>query len=86
MSNKKLHPSVQKFKDFVKAHPKLVLEVRKGRKNWQEIYEDWYLLGEDDPKWEPFLPDHYSKRGSETIQKTPSKNDIVQQLMMYLKN
>lgn len=51
MAKKKLHPSVQKFKEFVKNHPGLIEEVRKGHTTWQEMYEDWYLLGEDDPKW-----------------------------------
>ncbi|MCM3568781.1 YlbD family protein [Neobacillus mesonae] len=52
MTQKKLHPSVLKFKEFVKNNPKLIQEVRKGKATWQELYEDWYLLGEDDKRWE----------------------------------
>lgn len=52
MAQKKLHPSVVKFKEFVKNNPKLILEVRKGNATWQELYEDWYLLGEEDQRWE----------------------------------
>jgi hypothetical protein len=52
MAQKKLHPSVVKFKEFVKNNPKLIQEVRKGNSTWQELYEDWYLLGEDDKRWE----------------------------------
>ncbi|WP_251549038.1 YlbD family protein [Neobacillus muris] len=52
MTQKKLHPSVLKFKEFVKNNPKLIQEVRKGKTTWQELYEDWYLLGEDDKRWE----------------------------------
>lgn len=51
-AQKKLHPSVQKFKEFVKNNPKVIQEVRKGNATWQELYEDWYLLGEDDERWE----------------------------------
>jgi hypothetical protein len=51
VKQKKLHPSVIKFKEFVKSNPKLIQEVREGRATWQELYEDWYLLGEDDEKW-----------------------------------
>lgn len=51
MAGKKLHPSVEKFKEFVKEHPELVKEVRSGKHTWQELYEDWYLLGEDDTRW-----------------------------------
>ncbi|WP_042456081.1 YlbD family protein [Neobacillus dielmonensis] len=52
MTQKKLHPSVLKFKEFVKNNPKLIQEVRKGKATWQELYEDWYLLGEEDKRWE----------------------------------
>jgi hypothetical protein len=52
MKQKKLHPSVTKFKEFVKNNPKIIQEVRKGNATWQELYEDWYLLGEEDKRWE----------------------------------
>lgn len=52
MTQKKLHPSVIQFKEFVKNNPKIIREVRKGKVTWQELYEDWYLLGEDDSRWE----------------------------------
>lgn len=57
MGNKKLHPSVEKFKLFVKNHPKLKNEVKNGSNTLQQIFEDWYLLGEDDPYWEKFRND-----------------------------
>jgi hypothetical protein len=49
---KNLHPSVIKFKEFVKKNPALIMEVRNGNTTWQELYEDWYLLGEEDNRWE----------------------------------
>lgn len=49
---KNLHPSVIKFKEFVKNNPALIMEVRNGNSTWQELYEDWYLLGEEDNRWE----------------------------------
>jgi Putative coat protein len=49
---KNLHPSVIKFKEFVKNNPALIKEVRNGNATWQELYEDWYLLGEEDNRWE----------------------------------
>ncbi|WP_170006893.1 YlbD family protein [Bacillus fonticola] len=51
---KQLHPSVEQFKSFVKEHPGLVKEVRKGNSSWQEHFEDWALFGEDDPKWDEY--------------------------------
>lgn len=52
MTQKKLHPTVIQFKEFVKNNPKLIQEVRKGKTTWQELYEEWYLLGEEDTRWE----------------------------------
>lgn len=54
MTTKRLHPSVQKFKEFVKEHPKMVLEVRSGNATWQDLYEEWYLLGEEDSRWDEY--------------------------------
>ncbi|GAB6005203.1 YlbD family protein [Geobacillus vulcani] len=51
---KPLHPSVEQFKQFVKKHPKIIQEVRSGKKTWKQVYEDWYLFGEDDDIWEPY--------------------------------
>lgn len=81
MAKKKLHPSVQKFKEFVKSHPELVQEVRKGNTTWQELYEDWYLLGEDDPKW--------SNSGNEKDEKSEekeNKTDWLGTIMGAVKN
>lgn len=57
MAGKKLHPTVEQFKDFVKEHPLLVKSVRQNEHNWQELFEDWYLLGGDDPRWLAYRED-----------------------------
>jgi hypothetical protein len=54
MANKKLHPSIEKFKAFAKAHPRILQDVRRGDHTLQELYEDWYLLGEEDPRWDAY--------------------------------
>ncbi|MCL6586904.1 MAG: YlbD family protein [Anoxybacillus sp.] len=51
---KHLHPSVEQFKQFVKKHPKIIQEVRKGKKTWKQLYEDWYLFGEEDELWNEY--------------------------------
>ncbi|OIJ13283.1 hypothetical protein BKP37_12345 [Anaerobacillus alkalilacustris] len=50
----KLHPSVQRFKQFVKKHPLLLKEVKKGNKSLQDFYEEWTILGEKDELWEKY--------------------------------
>ncbi|PJN87030.1 YlbD family protein [Bacillus sp. mrc49] len=49
---KKKRPSVDGFREFVKKHPYLVNEVRNKQATWQELFEEWYLLGEDHPRWQ----------------------------------
>lgn len=62
MTKHKLHPSVEEFKKFVTNNPKILDEVRNGNATLQELYEDWYLLGEDDRRWENLLADQSSKK------------------------
>jgi hypothetical protein len=56
MTAKKLHPSVAQFKEFVKSRPHIIKEVRDGKSTWQDLYEDWYLLGEEDARWGEAAP------------------------------
>ncbi|WP_226665876.1 YlbD family protein [Metabacillus litoralis] len=79
MTSKKTHPSVQQFKEFVKKHPKLVQEVRKGNKDWQEVFEDWYLLGENDVVWKQF------KDGERESDTKESKVDFMSQMLSVVK-
>ncbi|MFC0274955.1 spore coat protein YlbD [Metabacillus herbersteinensis] len=81
MTIKKAHPSVEQFKDFVKKHPKLVQEVRKGNKEWQEVYEDWYLLGENDTVWKQYKTDQESE---ETVE-SETKADFMSQMVTAVK-
>lgn len=84
MTKKSLHPSVLKFKEFVKEHPEVLEEVRKGNSTLQEMYEDWYLLGEDDPKWgQPSEPSKPQKEGSTEPEK---KTDWLGTIMDTVKN
>lgn len=46
--------SVESFKKFVKKHPSLIKEVRSGKRNWKELYEEWYILGDQDEVWDVY--------------------------------
>lgn len=81
MTQKNLHPSVLKFKEFVKNNPNIIQEVRKGKVTWQELYEDWYLLGEDDKRWETI-----GLGGSSTAEPAAeSKGDLMSNIMGMVK-
>lgn len=47
-------PSIELFKTFIKNHPTLIDEVKKGNWTWKELYEEWYVLGDEDEKWIPY--------------------------------
>jgi hypothetical protein len=80
MSPQRLHPTIEEFKGFVKKHPKLIQEVRKGNKTWQELYEDWFLLGETDDTWKKYA----NVPGNENEEE--SKSDFVTKIFSSFKN
>lgn len=81
MTQKKLHPSVIKFKEFVKNNPSIIQEVRSGKATWQELYEDWYLLGEDDKRWETIGVE----TNEEGKKESESKGDFMSNIMGMFK-
>ncbi|MFS0782427.1 YlbD family protein [Bacillus sp. 1P06AnD] len=58
--------SLNQFKLFIRNHPSLVKEVRRGLYTWQEVYEDWFLLGEDHEVWDGYEEIAASEAVSET--------------------
>jgi Putative coat protein len=77
-----LHPSVQAFKEFVREHPKLIIEVREGKRTWQALYEEWYLIGDNDAAWE-----RISREGQgETQQDTKEEKKALGQIMSFFQN
>ncbi|GIO22322.1 YlbD family protein [Oceanobacillus sp. J11TS1] len=86
-----LHPSVAAFKSFVNRHPKLLKEIRKSGRGWQEYYEKWAILDEDDPFWEEFKADsetsnHKEKKPDNKKSKKSDHSDIIRQIMEYTQN
>ena len=79
MGKKVLHPSVEQFKDFVKKNPKIIQEVKDEKFTWQELYEDWYLLGEEDPRWEEF------RKENKNTPEEEAKTDLIGQIMGAVK-
>lgn len=79
-----LHPNVQQFKAFVKNHQKLVQVVRKGEKTWQELFEEWYILGENDDSWIPYRNNNNdSENERKSKQETP--HDFMSSLFASMK-
>ncbi|SHF48917.1 Putative coat protein [Ornithinibacillus halophilus] len=78
-----MHPKVAAFKEFINKHPKLRQEIRKNGRSWQEYYEKWVLLGEDDPMWEQFHSESDDKKSDE---KTEGKSELFSQLLKLTEN
>lgn len=45
---------MEEFRTFVNKHPKLREEVQTQKRSWQNIYEDWVILGESHDQWNQF--------------------------------
>lgn len=84
MENQDHSASIEQFKSFVKKHPKLIQEVRQGKNTWKAIYQDWYILGEDDEMWEPYTGAAQSK-ATVVKQKKPNP-EFMNQMMTVFKN
>ena len=75
---------LEEFKSFIKRHPLLKNEVQSGRKTWQELYEDFVLLGEDS-----YSDDQ--KEESKEVKKDETKSNsinpenIINSVMGYVK-
>lgn len=79
----KLPPTVQDFKAFINERPELIEEVRKSGRSWQEYYEKWALLGEDDPFWDKYTT---SQSSNNNDQSQPKQTELFKQFMKYTEN
>ena len=76
-----LSDKLDEFKNFIKKHPLLKLEVQSGKKTWQELYEDFVLLGEDSYT----LEKEELKETKEEIKTTLNAENIINSVMGYVK-
>lgn len=85
VAQKKARPSVEQFKKFVKKHPMLKQEVKKGNYSWQELFEEWYMLGGDHEQWEAFKEEAPADKESNQLDEV-SKSDFVSLLLQSFKD
>ncbi|OEH93923.1 YlbD family protein [Bacillus solimangrovi] len=83
---------IDSFRQFVRKHPTLITEVREGNKTWQNVYEDWHILGEEDDVWKPYLKEVASANvDAETsddkkTDKDEGNNEGFRQILSMVKN
>lgn len=77
---------LDEFKQFVKKHPLLKQEVLAKRKTWQQLYEEYVILGEDEFS---SYKDEESKEKIEesktTKKKDSSTEDLIKNIVGYVK-
>lgn len=78
MSVDKLHPTVEEFKQFMNAHPEIVLKLRKNGNSLQHYYNKWIEHGEDEAVWD------LGKKQYEESDK--NNNDLFHQVIKYTEN
>ncbi|WP_186577576.1 YlbD family protein [Aquibacillus kalidii] len=90
-----LSPSIKEFKQFVKQHPGLIKNVRRGKGDWQSYFEKYVLLGEDDPSWEKYKSADFEdndlnaktkEKSSTKNKKSKDKQEFMNQFMKYIEN
>ncbi len=73
------NPSVQQFKAFIHEHPLLIKEIKQGKMRLQEAYEQYVLLGEEDPSWNKYKPNQDKNDSKDT-----STNQLYQKLWKHI--
>ncbi len=52
------------FKMFVRSNPFLISYVRDKKKTWQELYELYDIVGDDEDAWNKYLEENTKKSSS----------------------
>lgn len=85
MNDLELDPKVEKFKEFVQNKPELVQLVRAGKRTWQELFEDWIILGENDENWNEPVQEVITEKNDNTTKSEILSADLWPQILSYLK-
>jgi hypothetical protein len=78
LSADKLHPTLEEFKKFMNARPKLVLELRESGGSLQDYYNKWIEHGEEDSVW--------GLDNDERKEEKTNHSDLLGQIMKYTEN
>lgn len=76
---------LDEFKEFVKKHPLLKGMVSSRQKTWQELYEDYCILGADAFEDEKVEEVSEEKVATETKKTASTTEDLVKSIVGYVK-
>lgn len=63
---------MDEFRAFLTKYPGIVEDVKNGNHSWQQMYENWVVLGENDASWQKYQTAPVLK---ETEQKAKKQHD-----------
>ena len=43
---------MDEFRAFLTKYPGIVEDVKNGNLSWQQMYENWVVLGDNDASWQ----------------------------------
>ena len=75
---------LDEFKEFVKKHPLMKLQVMNKEKTWQQLYEDFCILGEEAFTEEKKEEDPVKEQEVEAKPKTQTE-EMIKTIMGYVK-
>ena len=72
---------MDEFRAFLTKYPGIVEDVKNGNHSWQQMYENWVVLGENDASWQkyqtaPVLKETEQKAKSNTIEALLSSTSL----------
>lgn len=82
-----MNSRMDQFRAFVEKHPTLKEEVRNKKTTWQNVYEEWYLYGENNDSWKQYEQISQPKSQEASTEKTSSSivnMDSIKSIMGYV--
>lgn len=76
---------MDEFRNFISRYPLVKQEVLSGRKTWQQIYEDWVLLGEQDSVFDPYRSNQTKTNSNNIKLDNLFKTDNLKNVWNYVK-
>lgn len=77
---------MDEFRIFIAKNPLIKEDVLNGKKTWQQIYENWVLLGENDPIWNTYRTNVNQENTTSNINiNNLFKSENMKQVWNYVK-
>jgi hypothetical protein len=68
---------IESFKEFVHKHPELIKEVKKNKRPWKEVYQDWIVLGEEHESWNQYSKEKKKQQDKRSSSAQNTKSELT---------